>query len=78
MNSLLKREQCFLKIFLTASNNQKKALVKTMSTSQMTAVVQIVYNVVQGNRNLSESNKNDVNISDDSRSTNRLQCSTRK
>ena len=60
MNSLLKREQPFLRLFMTASNEQKKALVKTITTSQMRAVIQIVYNIILGSRNLSELNKKKV------------------
>ena len=60
MNSLLKKEQPFLRLFVTASNEQKKALVKTITTSQMRAVIQIVYNIIRGRRNLSESNKRKV------------------
>ena len=60
MNSLLKKEQPFLRLFMTASHEQKKALVKTITTSQMRAVIQIVYNIIRGSRNLSESNKRKV------------------
>ena len=57
INSLIKKEIPFLKLFVSTSLAQQKTLIKTISKSQIRAVVQIVYNILKGNRDLSERNK---------------------
>ena len=53
MNSLLQSEKDFLLLLLSASHKQRKALLETIEKSQLSAIVQIVYNVLQGYRPLS-------------------------
>ena len=60
MNALLKKELSFLRLFLTTTNEQRKALTNTITGQQMKAVLQIVYNIALGNRALSDINKNKV------------------
>ena len=57
MNALLKKESTFLKLLLVTTSQQQKALIETITPSQMKAIVQIVYNVLQGNRHLPENIK---------------------
>lgn len=56
MNTLLKKEQNFLKLLIMSTDLQRKALIKTITPSQMRAVVQIIFNVLHGNRAISEKN----------------------
>jgi ribosomal protein S20 len=49
MSDLVKREKHFLKLFLSTSNAQRRALINSITSSQLKAVVQIVYNALQGN-----------------------------
>lgn len=58
MNALLRKETPFLKLLLVTISKQQKALIKTITPSQMKAIVQIVYNVLQGNRSISTKHKN--------------------
>lgn len=52
MNQFIKKEADFLLFFLHASNKQKKVLLRTIEKAQLRAIVQIVYNVLMGNRSL--------------------------
>lgn len=52
MNALIKKESGFLRLLLNTSSEQRKAMIKSITPSQMKAVVQIAYNVLQGNRDL--------------------------
>lgn len=45
----------FLRLLLSTSDKQRHALLNTIQTAQLRAVVQIVYNVLMGNRDLSNS-----------------------
>lgn len=58
MNSLIKKQAHFLKLLVSTSLPQQKALIKTISKPQITAVVQIVYNILIGNRELHQRYKN--------------------
>ena len=53
MNGLIRKEASFLRLLLVTTTKQQKALIKTITASQMNALVQIVYNVLQGNRTIS-------------------------
>ena len=44
-----------MRLLLSTSDKQRHALLKTIQTAQLRAVVQIVYNVLMGNRDLSNS-----------------------
>ena len=57
MSILVKKEKAFILLLFSTTRNQQLALVKTMSKSQLQAIVQIVYNVIHGNRSLSTENK---------------------
>ena len=57
MNNLLRKETPFLRLLLTTTYQQQKAMIKTITPSQMKAVAQIAYNVLQGNRELAEKDK---------------------
>lgn len=52
MKAIRKKHGHFLKLLLTASGSQQFALLKAIEPSQMKAVVEIVYNVMVGNRHL--------------------------
>ena len=54
---LLRKETPFLRLLLYTTPKQQKALIHTITPSQMKAVVQIVYNVLQGNRHLPDGHK---------------------
>lgn len=60
MNYLKKKDGDFLRLLLSTSMRQKRALLKTMQKSQLNAIVQIVYNVLMGNRDLPETDKKDL------------------
>lgn len=53
MNNLIKKESSFLRLLLSTTSQQQKAMIKTITPKQMKAVVQIAYNVLQGNRDVS-------------------------
>ena len=55
MNSLIKNEKPFLKLIVSTTSSQQRALIKTSTKSQIKAIVQIVYNILKGNRDVSES-----------------------
>lgn len=57
MNNLLKAQIHFLRLLMSTSSVQQKALIKSVLPAQMKALVQIVYNVLVGNRTLSDMNK---------------------
>ncbi|MES9881405.1 MAG: hypothetical protein ABW185_11045 [Sedimenticola sp.] len=57
MNALIKKEKRFILLLLQTTGKQKKAMIKTITVSQMKAVVQIVYNVLQGYGKLTDGNK---------------------
>lgn len=58
MNKLIKKESNFIRLLLKTTRLQQKALIRTITPTQMKAVVQIVYNVLQGNRDISVKTKN--------------------
>lgn len=57
MNSLKKEEGDFLRLLLSTSNVQRRALLNTIKRSQLNAIVQIVYNVLINNRSLPDNDK---------------------
>ena len=57
MNSLIKSERHFILLLLTTKRKQQIALVRTITKSQLQALVQIVYNIVHGYRSLPENDK---------------------
>ena len=57
MNQLIKKEKYFLRLILHTSSKQRIALFKQIETSQLRAIVQIVYNVLLGNRSMTEKDK---------------------
>lgn len=50
MSDLINRQASFLRLLLTTSIKQRLDLIKNIQSSQMKAIVQIVYNVLVGNR----------------------------
>ena len=54
MSDLVKKEKHFILLFLNTSTSQQKKLIKIMSTRQLRAIVQIVYNTLQGNLKVSD------------------------
>ena len=60
MNALMKKQGVFINILLSATLQQQKALLKTINKSQMQAIVQIVYNILIGNRHLPKQIKKDL------------------
>lgn len=48
MDSLVKREKYYLLLLLHSSNKQKKVLLNSIHSSQLRAIVQIVYNIMHG------------------------------
>lgn len=57
MNNLIRKEIYFLRLLLHTSNRQKKVLLQSIEKSQLRAIVQIVYNLMQGYRSLPEKDK---------------------
>jgi hypothetical protein len=57
MSKLVKDQRCFLKLFLFTSQAQRKGLINTMSPLQMEAIVQVVYNALQGIIKVNEQDK---------------------
>lgn len=57
MNSLIKNEKYFILFLLTTNRKQQKALLRTITKSQLQALVQIVYNIIHGFRSLPENDK---------------------
>ena len=53
MNKVIKKESDFIRLLLNTTGRQQRALIKSITHEQMKAVVQIVYNVLQGNRVIS-------------------------
>jgi hypothetical protein len=49
MSELVKKEKHFLVLFLSTSDAQRRALINSITSSQLKAVVQVVYNALQGN-----------------------------
>ena len=58
MKNLKEKQGDFLRLLLLTSVPQGKAMLKTIQKSQLQAMVQIVYNVLMGNRDLPEKDKN--------------------
>ena len=54
MNKLIKQEKYFLCLLLSTTTKQKKTLLQSIEKSQLRAIVQIVYNLMLGNRPLAE------------------------
>ena len=54
MNKLIKQEKYFLCLLLNTTIKQKKVLLQSIEKSQLRAIVQIVYNVMLGNRPLAK------------------------
>ena len=52
MNQLIRSEKDFLLLFLSTSHKQRNALLEAIEKPQLSAIVQIVYNVLQGYRPL--------------------------
>lgn len=57
MNKLIKKEKDFLRLLIITTNKQKKALIQAIEMSQLRAIVQIVYNLMVGNRSLPKKDK---------------------
>lgn len=62
MNQLLKSQINFLCLLMSTNSAQQKAMIKTILPTQMKALVQIVYNVLVGNRELSDANKKKLRV----------------
>lgn len=60
MNPHIKKERDFLRLLLNTSNKQKKMLLQSIEKSQLNAIVQIVYNVLQGYRPLPKKDKKEL------------------
>ena len=60
MSALVKREGDFIRLLLKATHKQKQILLKSIHKLQLNAIVQIVYNVLIGNRNLPDKDKRDL------------------
>lgn len=58
MNDLIIKESCFLRLLLDTNNEQRNAMIKTITQRQLKVVVQIAYNVLQGAREVS---RKDIN-----------------
>lgn len=57
MSQLIKREKDFLLLLLSTSHKQRKALLGSIEKSQLSAIIQIVYNILHGFRALSDKDK---------------------
>ena len=57
MNKLKRQEGDFLHLLLSTLTKQRQAMLKTVEKMQLRAIVQIVYNVLMGNRELNQSDK---------------------
>lgn len=57
MSQIIKKEKDFLRLLIHASQKQKKALILGIEKAQIHAIVQIVYNVLQGYRPLPDKDK---------------------
>ena len=57
MNGLIKKEKHFLRLLLTTTVKQKKALLRAIEKPQLRAIVQIVYNLMVGYRTLPENDR---------------------
>lgn len=57
MSNLVKREAAFIKLLLVTSNEQQRAIIKTITPRQLKAAVQVVYNVLKGNLYLPDKHK---------------------
>ena len=60
MTSIIRKQGNFLRLLLSTSDQQRRALLKSVLDSQLKAIVQIVYNVLMGNRDLSQKDKKDL------------------
>ena len=61
MNALVKAEKNFLVLFLRSSNKQRKGLIEIIEKPQVRAIIQIVYNIIQGYRPLPVEEKRKLN-----------------
>ena len=52
MNNLIFLNSDFLRLFIKTQDAQRRALIKSITDQQMRALVQIVYNILIGNRSL--------------------------
>ena len=57
MNKLKRQEGDFLRLLLSISTKQRQAILKMVEKTQLRVIVQIVYNVLMGNRELNQSDK---------------------
>lgn len=57
MSNKLSQEKHFLKFLLNTNEKQQKLLIKHITKSQMDAIVEIVFNALNGNLPLSTDNK---------------------
>lgn len=62
MNNLLKSQINFIRLLMSTNSAQQKAMINTILPAQMRALVQIVYNVLVGNRELSDANKKKLKV----------------
>jgi hypothetical protein len=60
MNPLIRKEKDFLLLLLHTSDKQKKVLIQNIEKLQLSAIVQIVYNILIGVRPLTEKDKKHV------------------
>ena len=60
MNSLIKNEKYFILFLLTTNRKQQQALVRSITKSQLKALVQIVYNIIHGFLSLPENDKKEL------------------
>ena len=56
----MRKEGEFLRLLLSTSIKQRQAMLKTIEKTQLSAIVQIVFNVLMGNRELNQSDKNSL------------------
>lgn len=53
----MEKEKYFLKFLLNTSENQQKMLIKALTKSQMSVIVEVVYNILIGNLKISDNIK---------------------
>ena len=58
MNQLIKKEIDFLRLLVTTTDKQRRALLHAIEKSQLRAIVQIVYNLMIGFITLPQKDKN--------------------
>ena len=57
MSTLVKNQRHFLRLLVSIKPLQRKAILQTLSDQQVQAVIQIIYNILEGNCSLPEKDK---------------------